>query len=408
MRVPRPFLALFVRTVWIVAGSGLVCSAYAQSDEGDLVRLQASQVLLHDSNFLRASDQVTAFPLGRPDASETLSVTTVGLKLDQTVSRQRFELDLSLANQSHQHFKFLDYTAHNHRAAWRWQLGADLQGSLSHERKQTLNSFTDTTNYSQRNLLTQLNTRANASYRLSDDWRLLAEAGRTRETRTITSLQEGETQTNSAGAGLQYVWPSGSSLSAVHRTVRGTFLGRTLSLPGLLDTGYRQSEHNLKLQWPISGKTALSAEWTALSREHPHFPVRDFSGHNASLMLSWQPTGAWLWQARWQQELANYQTLGSNYSVTQRWSIGPVWQITDKTRLLANAQASRETYEGNPGLPATLARTDTLRDFVLSAEWQLHQKVSLAASLSQGRRNSTQYGYDYDYRSASLLLDVAY
>ncbi len=410
-------MTIRIRSSWLmVAGSsllmvgcpGVVRVAQAQAEDEEFFRLVASRAQLHDSNYLRASSAATAFPLGRADASETLAVTTVGVQLDQTVGRQRFELDLTWADHAHQHFTFLDYTAHNRRAAWRWQWGDDWQGTLSHDRRQTLNSFADTTNYSQQNLLTQTSTRLNASYRLGAAWRLLADGARTRETRTISLPQEGETQTQAAGAGLQYLWPSGASLSATHRRVQGQFLGRSLSAPALLDTEYTQAEQGVSLQWPITGKTTLAADWARVQREHPNFAVRNFSGHNASLSAGWQPTGAWRWQARWQRELANFQTLGSNYSVTQRWSVGPVWQVSAKTRLSANWQHSRKTYQGAPGLPATLLRSDTTRDVLLSAAWQLHRKVSLSASLSQGRRQSTQPGVDYDYRAASLLLDVVY
>ena len=90
------------------------------------------------------------------------------------------------------------------------------------------------------------------------------------------------------------------------------------------------------------------------------------------------------------------------------WFVGPVWQVSAKTRLSANLQHSRKTYQGSPALPTTLVRADTTRDAQLAAAWQLHQKVSLTATLSQGRRQSTQAGADYDYRAAALLLDVVY
>lgn len=410
LRACSHWLVLVGGSLLMVGCPGLVrvAQAQAQDEPEEFFRLVANRTQLHDSNYLRASSAVTAFPLGRADAAETLAITTVGVQLDQTVGRQRFELDLTWADHAHQHFQFLDYTAHNRRAAWRWQLGADLQGSLSHDQRQTLNSFADTTNYSQQNLLTQTSTRLNASYRLGAAWRLLADGAQTRETRTISLPQEGETTTQAAGLGVQHVWPSGTALSLTHRQVQGRFLGRTLSAPALLDTEFRQAEQGVSLQWPITGKTSLTADWAHLSRRHPNFAVRNFSGHNASFSVGWQPSGAWRWQARWQRELANFQTLGSNYSVTQRWSVGPVWQASAKTRLSANLQHSRKTYQGSPALPTTLVRADTTRDAQLAAAWQLHQKVSLTATFSQGRRQSTQAGVDYDYRAASLLLDVVY
>lgn len=396
--------------VWPLVGLaslGLVASAYAQSDE-DVVRLVASRTQLHDSNYLRASASTVALPLGRPDASESLAITTVGVQVDQTIGRQRFELDLSWVDHAHQHFRFLDYTAHNGRAAWRWQAGPDLQGTFSHDRQQTLNSFADTTNYGQQNLLTRTSTRLNANYRLGAAWRMVVEGARIREARTISLPQEGEPLSHVLGFGLQHVWPSGSSVTATQRRVQGSYPGRVLSVGSLLDTGFGQTERGLSVQWPITGKTTLAADWFHLSREHDNFAVRNFSGHNASLSASWQPTGAWRWVARWQRELGNYQTSGSNYSVTQRWSIGPVWQVTDKTRLSANWQQATKHYQGAPGLPSTLNRADSTRDVSLSAAWQLHPKVSLSANLSQGQRQSSQPGVDYDYRAASLMVDLSY
>lgn len=90
---------------------GLLALA-AQADELDTLQFQASESVQHDSNVYRLSDSADAQALiGTPTRSDTIAVTTVGLKLNKPYSLQRFELAVSAEDHRYRRFSNLNFTA---------------------------------------------------------------------------------------------------------------------------------------------------------------------------------------------------------------------------------------------------------------------------------------------------------
>ena len=167
-----------------------------------------------DSNLFRLpAGANTQALIGKSTAAETIGVTTVGLGFNTSHSLQRLELDLNLINYQYKNNDYLSFTAENYRAAWRWALTPRFTGTLSTDRQESLNSFSDSTNLTQRNLRTNTSTVFNAVYEVDGPWRLLGGFARTAQTNELAVLTESDFRANSANAGVRYVFASGSQVS---------------------------------------------------------------------------------------------------------------------------------------------------------------------------------------------------
>lgn len=387
--------------VWPVA----VC-AQATADDPNTVKLSAAQSVLHDSNLFRLSDRVDPLlALGRNSTAETIAITSLGLRVDKVYAQQRWELDLNATDYRFSHFGSRNFTGQNHSAVWRWALTPRLRGNLSTRRNQTLGNFADVQNPSANNQRDDRNTRLDAQYEVAGPWRLTAGLARAATLNQQQLVGEDDTRTRSADVGLRHVFPSGSVLSYQLKRASGDYLGRALPSPSLLDTQFNQRSHELGLQWALSGKTALNATLARLSRSHPNYPVRDYSGTTASAGLSWAPTGKLRLSASYARELASFQTGSTNYSQTNRFTLGPAWQMGPRTTLRASHSLAQRNYLGPLGASA---RRDTTHDTTLALDWAPTTYLNLSASLQRARRSSTQPGLDYAAHVANLTLQLSY
>ena len=380
--------------------------AQASADDPNTVKLLAAQALLHDSNLFRLSN--LADPqrvLGRNSTAETIGITTLGLQLDKVYSLQRWELDLSVVDYRFSNFGNRNFTAKNHNASWRWAATPRLRGNLSTRGSQTLGNFADVQNPSANNTRRERNTRLDAQYELAGPWQLTAGLSRASTTSQQRQLGEDDTLTRNTELGLRHVFASGTVASYLFRRAQGDYLNRVLSPTALLDDSFSQRTHELGLQWAPSGKTTLNATVAALSRSHPNFAQRDFSGTAASLGLAWAASGKLRLNASYARELSSFQTGNTNYTQTDRITLGPAWQVGARTTLRASHSLAQRDYLGSQG---ALARADTTNDTTLALDWAPTTYLNVSASLQRARRSSTQLGLDYAANAANLSLQLSY
>ena len=404
MMAPR---ALTPATLLLLIG----CTAPALAQEAPTVTLTAAYMRQTDSNLFRLSDANLANAqtlIGRPDASEQIGVTTLGLNLNKAYSLQRFELDLNLVDYNYQNFNYLSFTAKNVNAAWRWALTPRLTGNLTTERKETLNSFADYQGYNTRNVHTASNTGFDAVYEIVGPWRMLAGVSQASQNDQQVILAEGDTTSNSANLGARYVFASGSSFSYTARKTKGSYTNRVLSPTGLYDDGFSETDNEVKLSWQLSGKSSAAVLATQINRSHPNYAQRDYSGVNVGVNANWGITAKTALTAYWTRELASYQTSNTNFSQTDRLTLGPAWQITPKTVLRLRYSAAKLDYLGSPKGLAASPRTDTTTDTALSLDWQPNQRLTFSTSLLNAKRASNQVGFDYDSNMATLSAQYSY
>lgn len=394
----------------LLAAVLLVCVApLACAEDGLPFTLSASYTVQSDSNLFRLpANADTTRLIGATSGAERVGRSTLGVRFDSTQSLQKFELDASLVDNQYQNFSYLNYTARNYTAAWRWALTPRLTGNFTNALQETLNSFSDYQGYRLRNQRADTSTRLDANYEIEGPWRLLAGVSQTKQTNQQVLLANSDYSNTLADLGLRHVFASGSAITYTTRIINGSYLNRTLSRVGLYDDSFKQLDNDLRLRWAIEGNSTADVYFTHIQRTHPNFAQRDYSGFNSGLTFNWAITGKSALGAGYSHELGAYATANTNYSQTDRITLGPVWQISSKTMLRLQHAWTQTDYLGSPTNAASSARRDVTRDTSVSLSWQANPHLSLSASLQNQSRGSNLAGLDYDSDSALFSAQLSY
>lgn len=377
--------------------------------ENDALKINGGYSLQHDSNLFRLpSNTNTSALTGRSDRDEWIGVASLGLAFKQNYSLQQVELSLTALDYHYRHFSYLDFTAINYNAAWRWSLTPRLTGVVSTERIETLNSFADFQNTNQRNQRTNVNSLLDAEYALDGAWRLLGGVARSSQSNEAPLVGESDTRSNSAKAGVRYVFPSTSSLAYVYKHASGRYLDRVVPSSGLFDDRFTQDDHELALTWLFSGKSSAEIRAAYIQREHPTYAQRDYDGLVASGALNWGLSDKFLLSLGAAQELTSYQTENSNYSQTRRVFINPVWKLGPRTTLRFRHDWARIDYRGQPATLPASSRSDKTNASLIGLEWRAARPLLLSASLQQQRRSSNTPGLDFRSTQGLLSAQLSY
>lgn len=380
---------------------------WAQSE--DALKLKIESTLRHDSNLFRLPASTnTEFLLGRPSAAERIDINSLSLAFSTNLSLQKVELNANLTSYRYQNFSYLSFVARNYSVAWHWALTPNLHGNLQRQRQETLNNFADYQGASTQNLRSNSSSQLSGTYEIDGSWSLAAGGSQSSQTNQQPLTAEGDYSTKSADLGLRYASGSGSSLSYTLRNANGTYLNRVVSAIDLYDDGFTQIDSELKLHWVISGKSTADLYTSQISRTHPHYAQRDYSGRNAGINLNWSFSGKSALSASWTRELSSYQTSTSNYNQIDRITLGQIWQISPKAVARARYEVTQIDYLGSPfGLVAT-PRSDSTSGASLSFDWQPFQYLTISTSVENATRKSNLAGLDYESKMATVSAQFSY
>jgi exopolysaccharide biosynthesis operon protein EpsL len=383
--------------------------AQAQQDASPLT-LKAGYSVQSDSNLFRLPAGVDPVRvLGKDSAAETIGVGTLGLNFNTIQGLQTISADINAYNYRYRNFSYLDFAGINYDAAWRWAFTPRFTGNLTGQRTQTPTSFANYGNYAVRNVLTDTSTRLDGVFELYGPWRLVAGIAADRQANEQTVEGRNDYASNAADLGARLVFSSGSTLSYSLKRYNGNYLNRALDAFGQYDSGFTQVDNELRLRWLISGNSSSSMYLTRLSRSHPNFAVRDYSGFNAGADLNWSLSGKTGLTASFSHTLSAWESIYASYAQTDRISLAPTWQISGKTLLSLRFAWAQIDYLGAPFAAfASPQRRDTTRDTTLSFNWEPYRKLSLAVSLQNASRGSNFNGQDYTSNVASLSANYAY
>jgi len=373
----------------------LLVSPHARADAEDPLNLIAGVSVVHDDNLFRK-------PSGS-EKSDVITVSTVGLKYYKPYSLQRFELEADLQDHRYNTFDYNNFTALNYAAAWRWSLTPYLHGNLTSDRKESLNSFSDSPDSGTRNLRTDENQRFDGVLDVSGSWRILGGVAQSTRTNQASTPELG-TRLNTAEGGLRYDFPSGSSFSYIARKGQGKYFNQSQSISSTFsDNRFDQIENEVRMIWPITAKTTIDARAAHISRTHDHASELDYAGNVGNINVNWAVTEKTSLNASLGRELSSYQSENSNVVSTDRFSIGPLWQITEKTALRGRYDYAQRDYRGSVS-----DRVDHLRTAMIALEWKALRTLTVSASLQDERRNSNVPGQDFKSMQAGIAAQLAF
>ena len=383
--------------------------------------------LQFDSNVFRLTPTTIVPMTGQSTLSDRIIVSSATLRFDKSYGLQRIEGNVGVVDNRYNNFNFLDFTALNYGGAWNWNITPKFHGSLTGNHNEALNNFasmTGFTNSSNKNIRKSDTVRLDGVYEIDGAWRLIGGISHNKFTNSRQFLPDFSQQIESAEGGIRYVLPSGSSLAYKFRGGVGKFLSRPVpDSTSLYDTGFTEMEHEAHLIWPVSGKTSIDARAGHLQRKHDHFSQRDFSGLVGNFNLNYAMTGKTRFTASWARTLGNFQTAAdssglnpifqeyaSSYMKTDRFSIGPVWQIDDKLALRMRYDYSMMDFLGGVTNSATSLdqRNDKVHSGMVALDWQLHKAFSLSAMLNHENRSSNLSGFGFHRSAASVTARITF
>jgi exopolysaccharide biosynthesis operon protein EpsL len=383
---------------------GLFCIS-AQADELDTLQFYASENVQRDSNPFRLSDSANAQALiGTPSRSDTIAVTTLGVKLNKPVGLQRFEFDVNLEDHRYKRFTNLDFTGVNYAAAWRWSFTPSLHGNLTSDRREYVDTTADVQNFGQLNRRTTRSTLLDAEYEVDGAWRVLGGVF----DRVSTSSQptfEGDSKVRGLEVGARRVFSSGTSLAYRYRNGRGESSDIAQAAPA---GDFKDREHEVRLDWAPTGKTTVQARLAHFDRAHDALAARDFSGVVGQADVNWAVTGktSVFWGAA--RELGSYQTNTSSYYQGYRFFVAPTWRATEKIAVRLRYDHGVRDFRGAaPGF-AAIDRRDTTRLASLALEWQAARALKLVGSVQRDKRTSSAPGVDYVSNSVGVLAQLSF
>jgi len=394
--------------LWLGGMAMLLAAGQPLANEGDTFKLLAGAAHRYEDNLFRLHEGAdTQALLGRPVRSDDISIAYLGFRIDKPWGLQRLEAESTISAYRYRNYSHLNFDGTDYTGTWHWRLTPWIGGKLSLDRRQQQSDFYDNKNLTGVNTRTIENRRFEAEAKLLGGWLAVLGLTENRLHNSQAFAAEDSTRYRPAEAGVKYLATSGAFVSVAVRSGRGEYFDRSLDEATRLDTGYEQREGELRVHWPLGGKSELDGRVSRLRREHDHFADRDYAGTAGRVEYGWSATDKLRLQLNLRRDLASYQTRFASYYIHDSIAVAPSWRIAPKLALSGRLEAARRNYQG-PVVADLPQRQDRIRSAELGLEWTPRQPITLSLSLKQDRRRSSDSGLRYVSGVGSLSLHVAF
>ena len=376
----------------------------------DKVQLYLEEKVAYDDNIFRISNGVDpASSIGSASKGDTYYTTSLGIGFDVPLSRQRFQAAFARNDTRHRQFTDLDFTGHDSRAAWLWQLGNDFSGQAGYSEVLSLASFA----YIQGNTPDPLKTRQaflNAAYLVTPRWRLQGGWRGLQQANGNPAFQASDIDISSADAALSYITPSNNSVGLSARVEDGRYPNREFVPGSALDNAYRQTGVGIVIDWNPTGVSRLTARAEHVSRRYEHLSQSDVDGNTVLAEYEWKPTGKFSLAATARRDISPYQDIQSSFVLVKGVSLRPKLNITEKTDMFAVLDYSRWYFLGDPGLVSggVQGRVDRLLSATATVSYRAARNLTFLISAQRELRTSNTALADYAFDVVSLTARIAF
>lgn len=371
------------------------CVAASAAAQQSPYAVYVSQGISHDSNVLRA-------PSGQEQA-DTISTTTVGGLLDQSIGRQRLKGEASVQANRFRQDSELNNNVPTLKGEWDWQAGDHWEGELgtSHVKSLYRYNLNDDTAVTGRNIQTENQQFLRVRLGVVTEWTV--EAGWSGYQRSFTGdLYRNQNQSRHAlNAGVRYQPQPDLSARFNLRRADGRYPNYSAAL-GADD--YTRWDVETLLMLRMSAASQLDARVSHTNEAHSQ-PAAGAGPHwTGSLGWQWQPTGKLTFNTRVLRDSdTSDQTLGdglinSQNKQTTRLDLGGQWAITDKVQLGVSYQQSWRKLEQGLSDVGVTSGNDSARTTSVQLSYQPVRAVSLGCNVSREIRDvsgSTNLSYPY-------------
>jgi exopolysaccharide biosynthesis operon protein EpsL len=381
---------LIVGGVIAVAGLFLpAAKAFALWD--DKLTLFAEEKATRDDNVFRISKNAAPEDIGASSRGDTYRTTSLGLNFDVPVSRQRFQGAFARNDTRYDQLTGLDFTGHEARAMWLWQLGNDASGQLGYTETLALASFANIVSFKndQSSRPDPLKTRQalfSAAYLVTPRWRLNAGVSGLELTNGDTARQSFDLDVLYTEVALSYVTPANTSVGLSARTEDGRYPKSPV------DNAYRQTSAGVVADWTPTGASHLSARGDRFSRRYADVSLQtfDFVGYTARGQYDWKLTGKLSLAAVAQRDIFPYQDIGSSFVLVKGVALRPTLRVTEKIDVSGTVDYSIREFLPSPGQTSgsSTSRTDRVKSVAATLSYRPARTFTLLLSAQREARSS--------------------
>jgi exopolysaccharide biosynthesis operon protein EpsL len=375
----RPLLALTA-----------LCAGQAAfgAEPTDVFQLRASAGVEHDDNVERAHNGGTTDQIG---------ILSVGLAADKRIGLQRLRADVEATTYRYQDVDSLNYNTINYALALDWSITPRFHGVASADRRQTREVTTDSVTLVNRvGRRTERNELLEGVYE-AGPWRLLGGVQHTRSESTEPRSWDASPKVRSARVGVGYELASGTSLTARLRRGDGEYTDPT---PGAPTGDFNETETDVVLKWPLTGKTAVEARLGHLEREHDIAPQMDFSGWVGGASVAWEITGKTRLVAGVSHDLVASGLFTGGHVEADRIYLQPTWQATAKTAVNLRYDRGVRRWKDVPVVSPDQGRRDVVEYISAGVDWEARRNITVSSSLRREKLDTSLPSSSY---SASIF-----
>ncbi len=368
----------------------------------DVIQPYLSSSITHDSNLFRFSLDV-----GSGEASETINRTEAGIKVRYPVSRQNFNLDLSVNHTQFQRYEFLNYTGSNGQAVWNWQVGNLWQGDLGYTRSQTLINFA-VTQATVQDIRIQQSAFVSANYMLHPDWRLRW-GGKWYEMESgLSSSQFLNSKELSTVVGVDYISNANNSVGVESQFIEARFPEFQITPGSSFDNGYSQVMINSVANWQYSGDSRFGGRLGYTQRQYNQLATRDFKGMTGRLTYDWAITGKTLLAVAVWGEVGAVADVISTFAVNKGSSMSISWSPTSKIFMRSDLTRQTQDFRGDSGfvLGVSDPRKDDILTFGATVGYNPIRNIQLLLQGIIEQRDSTRRLVDYNYKLITATIKI--
>lgn len=300
---------------------------------GKLIQPYGSYNFTADDNILRIRDGMNPLPLlGTNNLFDISHRFTGGVLLGKEIGRQQFNANLSWTHTRFERFDQMNNNLKNFSGGWRWFLGNRLEGNMGASYVQSLAPFLFQPGV--KNIRTEQTEFINANWSIHPRWRLNGSYTHYDLNSNSPSLRFLNRTEDRFEGGIDFVTSGRNTIGVLFRDTIGDFPVLVHTANGsFTDNSYNQKEALAKINWAVSAKSNLFGTGGWVERTNASFKAHDFSGFNARMTYSWQPTGKIGLSVSGWRETAAMLMLTASFSLNTGVSVAPYWEITRKVRL---------------------------------------------------------------------------
>lgn len=381
---------------------GALCCASAQAGQNDALHPTVGLTYAYDDNLLRVADDQPAFENTRGDSSRRAEL---GLVFDKTYGRQKLFFQGKLIKVKFAHFDQLDYDGKDVYGSLNWHIGNHLEGNAGASHAQTLAPYADFRT-TERNLRKQEREFFDGAWRFHPSWRVRAGVSRDKYSYDLVSQRFNDRSNDTLEVGADYLARSGSTVGLQLRKIDGASPNRRLFGQFLVDDSFEQQEVKAKVYWNYSALTQIQFLGGWVKRSHPVFTMRDTSGANARVDLTWLPRSALRITSSVWREFSAVESALANSSLSKGVSIGADWALTSKVKLEAKARHEKRDFSGLIVGVSGLNLKDTSRYATVGAVYAPTRTVQLSLSAFHEARTGTPVFGNGDYRANGVSFSA--